>query len=214
MDKTEVAKNNIIQAAASVVSEEGVQKATLRAIANRAGISVGALYYYYKTKDDLLYDLVNQNTSESYVIAQELKSGSLKMDLPGEQTAGNITSYIMEKARERIEGFEDNKIFFYLAQEAIMGNEAMRKKIIHKYALWDEALEDIFVEISRLPKSLTTRAAAIIINAALDGFMLRSLLGVETDEKVEKELDSMGRLLLSADSEGLLLKLKDGKGDL
>ncbi len=46
---------NILSAAAAVFAEEGFDRASIRAVAERAGTSVPGLYYYVSSKDELLY---------------------------------------------------------------------------------------------------------------------------------------------------------------
>jgi AcrR family transcriptional regulator len=45
----------ILSAAAGVFAEEGFDRASIRAVAERAGTSVPGLYYYVSSKDELLY---------------------------------------------------------------------------------------------------------------------------------------------------------------
>jgi AcrR family transcriptional regulator len=46
---------DILAAAAAVFAEEGFDRASIRAVAQRAGTSVPGLYYYVSSKDELLY---------------------------------------------------------------------------------------------------------------------------------------------------------------
>ncbi|MFC5911562.1 TetR/AcrR family transcriptional regulator [Streptacidiphilus monticola] len=43
-----------MRAAAQVLHEQGVERTTLADIANAAGVQVGNVYYYFKTKDELV----------------------------------------------------------------------------------------------------------------------------------------------------------------
>ena len=47
-------KEKITQAAVRVFSHEGFHRARMKAIAQEAGVAVGTIYNYFKTKDDLL----------------------------------------------------------------------------------------------------------------------------------------------------------------
>lgn len=47
-------KEKITQAAVRVFSREGFHRARMKAIAQEAGVAVGTIYNYFKTKDDLL----------------------------------------------------------------------------------------------------------------------------------------------------------------
>jgi AcrR family transcriptional regulator len=207
MDLNAQAKEKIVDAAKTVVSELGVQKATLRAIAAEAGISIGTLYYYYPTKNELLYDIIDSHTSESYAIDEAFKSGKLIKDY----TEKELVNYLIGKIEERINGEEDNRILFYLIQEAIIGNKAIKANIQKKYRLWIDSIESIVAQVFKVPLSKTSRATAAIINAAIDGFMLQKLLAVDESDIVE-ELKELGRLMLKGDFDLYAERMTKGKG--
>src|SRR5215469_1861905 len=51
-------RDRLIEAAAETFYAQGVEKTTLADIAAAAGIPLGNVYYYFKTKDDLLQAVV------------------------------------------------------------------------------------------------------------------------------------------------------------
>jgi len=53
----------IVEAARARFLHEGVDGASLRAIARDAGTSIGMVYYYFKTKDDLFFAVVEETYS-------------------------------------------------------------------------------------------------------------------------------------------------------
>jgi AcrR family transcriptional regulator len=53
-------RRHILRVVAAVVAEEGFTGATMRKIAERAGVSTGMLTYYYKNKRDILTDMMAQ----------------------------------------------------------------------------------------------------------------------------------------------------------
>ncbi len=53
-------RNEIIDAATDLFIENGVQTATMDAIARRAELSKGTLYLYFKSKEDIHYAIVNK----------------------------------------------------------------------------------------------------------------------------------------------------------
>ena len=57
-------KQRLIEAAAEIVSTQGVQQLTLEGVAAAAGITKGGLIYHFKTKDDLLAALVQSMIDE------------------------------------------------------------------------------------------------------------------------------------------------------
>jgi len=54
-DKAERTRQGILDSALGLITEEGFEKATIRAIAKRAGISPGAAYYYFETKEHIIH---------------------------------------------------------------------------------------------------------------------------------------------------------------
>lgn len=51
-------RSQILRAVIDVVSEDGFDGATMRKIADRAGVSTGMLTYYYRNKNDLITDAI------------------------------------------------------------------------------------------------------------------------------------------------------------
>lgn len=51
----EVRRGEFVVAALQVIARQGYDRTTVRDIAQAAGVSVGSVHYYFKTKDDLLY---------------------------------------------------------------------------------------------------------------------------------------------------------------
>src|SRR5438128_5910551 len=57
-DKRERTRAALIEAAAEVIGEVGFERASLEAVAQRAGMSRGAIYGNFKSKDELLLAFV------------------------------------------------------------------------------------------------------------------------------------------------------------
>jgi AcrR family transcriptional regulator len=54
----DIRKADLLEAALSVFSDKGYDGATLQDIAERTGILKGSIYYYYQSKEDILYDVL------------------------------------------------------------------------------------------------------------------------------------------------------------
>ena len=54
-------KQRIIEAAIEVLKENPVERATVRKIAQQAGLTTGAIYHHYKNKDELLFDVITRS---------------------------------------------------------------------------------------------------------------------------------------------------------
>lgn len=60
----EATTREILEAAESVLAEQGVAAASMASIAQRAGVSVGTLYNYFKDKDQLLATILSVRRQE------------------------------------------------------------------------------------------------------------------------------------------------------
>ncbi|MFD0677224.1 MULTISPECIES: TetR/AcrR family transcriptional regulator [unclassified Paenibacillus] len=58
--KKNLKRELILNTVSQIVREEGVEKLTLEAVANRAGISKGGLLYYFPNKDTLILGMIEQ----------------------------------------------------------------------------------------------------------------------------------------------------------
>ncbi|HJM50254.1 MAG TPA: TetR/AcrR family transcriptional regulator [Alphaproteobacteria bacterium] len=59
-------RDEILEAAREVFAERGYQKASMREIARRAGITQAALYYHFENKEDLLIIILEQFSNVFY----------------------------------------------------------------------------------------------------------------------------------------------------
>lgn len=55
-------KNNLIDAALVVFSKKGFSASTTKDIAKEAGVTDGLIYHYFKTKEDLLWAVIDRHT--------------------------------------------------------------------------------------------------------------------------------------------------------
>ncbi len=187
---TEKIKMKIIEAAKTIFTERGVTNTTLRAIAAEAGMSNGALYYYYNSKDQILYEIMDRASSESTKLAAEISQKELDRD--------ELKERIKNLSVKQVAKTDENKLFFYLATEAMMGKLDLKSKFTEKYQSWVDGIEDVLVGYYEVPKSAMSRAIAMILNAAIDGFSLQKLLEVDKEEDI-KAVIRLGDLLLKND---------------
>jgi len=95
-------RESIYQAALTEFSEKGYEKASMRNIAKRAGITAGNMYRYFKNKDDLFYTVTSPAYDEivRFIVEQELPRGNdrewenMNVD---KQTDGIVSIYLEHK---------------------------------------------------------------------------------------------------------------------
>ena len=64
-------RNNLLQSARNEFTEKGYMKASLRTICKNAGVTTGALYFFFKDKDDLFDAVVGDTVNVIYNKMQE-----------------------------------------------------------------------------------------------------------------------------------------------
>jgi len=167
-------KIKIIEAARTIISEQGIQGATIREIAKKAGVSTGAIYHYYDSKEAVLYDVMDEGLGEIKRIAT--------VSLQDQKKFQEIIQEIFNGMQERFKKDEENRLQFYLAHEAILGNEELKHKFKEKYEDWINRVEDIFVHAYNTEHGPLTKATATWTMAAIDGMVLQILLQTNTVE--------------------------------
>ena len=68
-------RERLVAAAAELVDRHGVETPTLAQIAQAANVPPGNVYYYFKTREDLLAALVEHRRSEVRTLLSELDHG-------------------------------------------------------------------------------------------------------------------------------------------
>jgi AcrR family transcriptional regulator len=68
-------RDAIVTAALELFRENGFERTTMRAVADRAGVSVGNAYYYFSSKDELVQGFYDQLVAEHRALALPALSG-------------------------------------------------------------------------------------------------------------------------------------------
>lgn len=163
-------KKRIIDAALRLFSDYGYSKASMRMIANAAGISIGGLYLYFKNKDELYLTLIKSRLEE---LADMTRKSLKGIDDPAEAVSKFISLHLAYAKRHRelilVQGREHGFTF---------GISAKRKSFKTQRGF----IEGIIRKGIRsgVFKKCNVKETAKIIICTLRGFVL-SLI-VETDE--------------------------------
>lgn len=164
-------RKKILESSIRVFSEKGVHQASLADIASAAGISKGTLFYYYRSKNDLLYDILDISIEEITGLVTKVIQNH-----EGEIT-GEITRELLVITFNNLLKYDFlMKINYYLVQEALLGNESFREKFKKKYRHWREDITGV-LEKSKIPMDPARLGAkSTILLSALDGLCLQYLL--------------------------------------
>ena len=163
-------RQKILSAASDLMIKKGLKETSLKDIAKEAGMSAGTLYYYYSAKEDIIYDIADNNL-------RQITDGLLKwIDSVDADTSHE---QILKTVFERILGAETRgKLHLYLISDAGTANSSLKQKFIERYEDWRKTLvfglNKVFKTIDAGNESL-----AYLILAAIDGLIIQSMFSEE-----------------------------------
>lgn len=163
-------KQKILETATKLITENGIKNTSLADISKSVGISKGTLYYYYSSKDDIIFDIADSHLN---IITDAILNcvQNTKTDSPKDE----IIKFIMEKI-STIES--TGRIHMYLICEAITGNEPLKERIKNQYIAWRTTLQSE-VEKNFINNKDYAEALSFLLISIVDGFVVQSLLKTE-----------------------------------
>jgi AcrR family transcriptional regulator len=162
-------KVKIIEAAQRLIARHGVEKTSMRNIAEEAGITTGAIYYYYKSKEELLYDVMDY---ASAVTAEIMKMRSNPEARPDE-----VLDEIARKVTQQMKNNRHWNLRFYLALQAAQGDETLRARFASNYAAQTQRTAELFNYVFGTASRPEDLAMAVLMVAALDGINFQQFIG-------------------------------------
>ena len=70
-------RDKIRETAAKVFAEQGFERTTIRGIAKAGGISAASVYYYFDSKEELLYQILDETMSTGLKLIREIEKNEL-----------------------------------------------------------------------------------------------------------------------------------------
>jgi AcrR family transcriptional regulator len=167
-DKRERTRVALLEAARALIREKGHEAATLEAIAERAGMTTGAIYGNFKNREDLFIALAN-----AYWAPIKPKVG------PGASFA-EVMSALAEATIASIADREPVVMGRLTGMAYAIGNEEMRQRVVavtrDSYAFGEEWLESV-VPKEQLP--MPADKLVRVLHAMIEGLTFQRLLTPE-----------------------------------
>lgn len=164
---TPAKREHILQVAAHLIREHGIEHTTLANIAVMAGISKGTLYYYYSTKSDLIFDIADRhmNNMTDRIFRWLESSGS------GQSPRMVFRMVLDTVMHSRSRGH----IHLYLIQEALTENPSLRERFVVEYSRWRGIIAEGLNRVYGDNRDYDVMAQVLL--TTLDGLMLQRLIG-------------------------------------
>jgi AcrR family transcriptional regulator len=162
-------KKAIIDNAGRLISKKGIENTSLSDIAHETGISKGTLYYYYATRNDLIFDIavdhIERISNDLFTLIDRIKGPSS----PETVLTAMVETILKAETRSRLH--------LYLIREALTENKVLEERFIETYQHWFKTMEQGLEKI--LPGQSDLEVLAAILVAVLDGLVIQSMLRVQ-----------------------------------
>jgi len=186
-----VVKNleRIFRAVLKISNQKGFQAMSMRELAQETGLSMGALYAYFSSKDELVEMLQKQ----SQAVASKIWKDQITLaDDPREQLKVAVYSHLFLSEVMR-------PWYYFSFMEAKNLSEKERKRALEVEGASEQVLADI-IERGQAAGFFTegdARLIASLIKAMMQDWYLRRSKYVKTRVSIEKYADQVYRLLSS-----------------
>lgn len=156
-------KDLIIEATEELLRTKKLSDISLSEIARFAGISKGTLYYHYKTKTDILFDLTDKYLDQQYSDLIEWTE-----DVTKDTSMHRLVKYVLER------DISTAGMRLHLFYDAMLGNEKIREKLLSRYSEFATVIsEKISARTDRVPADY----CAWLLLLLSDGLFIHQTLG-------------------------------------
>jgi len=170
-----VNKGKLLEAAKEMIAQHGMEKLTLKAVAESAQVTQGTVYYHFKTKDQLLLEV-----TESFCKASWEQIGK---DVQLEKALQSAESRCVKDSMY-------HHLFFQLVASGLQ-NDAMKDKIGELLHYENQELTRVLNKKvgDTMTSQISTETWSILCNALIDGLALQALFNPSfSTEKVYGDL--------------------------
>jgi AcrR family transcriptional regulator len=173
IDIGSIRREQIVDAAVSVIAERGLQHLSLSAIEHKVGMSRGQLTYYFKAKEDILLGVFDRMLQ---LMCQQQGHGAKDGD-PRAKTWMEMFRIILEYIlRQPPANREFNALqFTFLSQIGHRGD--FRARLAKLYEEWRTGMtQSIVQDLKRMPspRKVSPRALATLAQAILHGVAVQT----------------------------------------
>jgi TetR/AcrR family transcriptional regulator, fatty acid metabolism regulator protein len=182
-------RTQILDAATRVFASKGFNRATIRDVAQDAGVADGTIYNYFANKTDLLFGLLDRLNDT------ERRPASLAL-----AAEASFADYFRAYVRERVEALWSNADLFRAVLPELLANAELRERYYDEVIAPTMALgETAFAGLaaSGMMRDLNLQLSMRVVAGSVLGLMVLQLLGDETLATRWREIpDALADLLL------------------
>lgn len=187
----EVRRGAMISAALDLIAEGGIAAATVRAIAEKAGVTPGLIRHYFPSKDDL--------TRAAYqaVMERMTLASALVLDTAPDGAKGRLAAFVAASLRPPVVDPTAMGLWAGFIHR-VQRDPKLREVHRTTYLGYRDVLQGLIAALPRTVDAKTLRAEAIACNGLIDGLWFEGCALPEAfvkDELAEIGLRSVGAIL-------------------
>lgn len=160
--RNENVRTIILDSAQELLNQKSLSDISLAQIAEKSGISKGTLYYYYKNKNELLFDITDRYLKKQW---EEFVAWTENKDK--DTSIHRLVKYVFER------NIDHSKFRLHMLDAAILGDEALRQKLINRYIEFETLISEKIAE--RTDKVSADYITWLILTAS-DGIIIQKAL--------------------------------------
>lgn len=168
-------KKQILDAAQALLETTASADLSLSAIAEKAHVSKGTLYYHFPNKEDLLFALMDR-----YLEEQQAELDAWTSNTSKDTSLPRLVKYVLQRDTENV------GIRLHFIYEATEGNEHARQRLLERYEHFAEEIGELIAE--RNP-DIDAEYASWLILILSDGLLIHKNLknpSVDTEDFIRK----------------------------
>ncbi|MGN0659395.1 MAG: TetR/AcrR family transcriptional regulator [Emergencia sp.] len=160
-------KEKILEAATALLAEKSFNEISLSEIAKRSGVAKGSVYYYYKTKDDILCDV-----ADGYLMGMYEELISWVENKEKDTSLPRLLRFVLTRGADDPAG----SLRLHLTVDAVDGNEEIKARLKERYRIFREAIGE---KIAQRKPDADAQYYGWLVLTVIDGLMVQILLGNE-----------------------------------
>lgn len=125
----------ILDTAEELLKENPFSEVTLANIAEKANISKGTLYYYYKSKNEILFDVTDRYLSRQWDELIQWTENKEKDTSPH-----RLVNYVIER------NIAYSGLRLHLFDAALLGDEEIRSRLVRRYGEFQKLISEKIAE--------------------------------------------------------------------
>lgn len=196
-------KNALVQAVLILVSEGGFQAASVRAIAERAGVTAGLIRHYFGSKEALMHCAYETLMADMTARAD---AASFQASDRDDCALGRVTAYVAASLRPPV--LDISQVSLWAGFIVEVRRDADIRAVHRKsYLGFRDRLEILIAALPRTATAAQCRRDAVACNGVIDGLWLEG--SILSEDFAPGEIEEIGLTAVEA-----ILGVKLPRGDL